>query len=250
MNQPSVPDAARAPALRGHVLRRVRVPVGSQILSIVVPDAASWRRKGVWTRGVERGGEPPYWTRIWLAAVASARLVDRCGDLSGHEVCDLGCGLGLPGTTAARSGAHVTFVDQAEHALAFARWNGARHARERAPREQRIDWARADVAGCFDMMLLADVTYRLLHHAPLLRQLDRCLAANGVVVHTDPVRDASSEFLRTVAQRYCVATARRLTTLADERGEIRIALAAREATSLQNWLSRCGGRLAWEVHQP
>src|SRR5205823_1340034 len=46
--------------------------------------------------------EPPYWAHLWSGAVVLAAAVPR----SARRVLELGCGLGLPGLTAARRGAH------------------------------------------------------------------------------------------------------------------------------------------------
>ena len=61
--------------------------------------------------------EPPYWAHLWSGAVVLAAAVPR----SARRVLELGCGLGLPGLTAARRGARVTFVDRVPAALAFVR---------------------------------------------------------------------------------------------------------------------------------
>src|SRR6266404_7100358 len=43
--------------------------------------------------------EPPYWAHLWSGAVVLAAAVPR----GARRVLELGCGLGLPGLTAARS---------------------------------------------------------------------------------------------------------------------------------------------------
>jgi len=96
-------------------------------------------------------------------------------------------------------------------------------------------------------MLLADVSYRSLHHGPLLQQIDRCLAPGGVVVHADPVRDEAVPFLDAMRQRGAVALARRSTSFGDQRGEVRLCLAASSRGALDAWLPRLGAGLSWEV---
>lgn len=246
MSGGTVQDAGKVPALRAYDLRRLRIPVGGVMVSVVVPDARTWRREGAWVAGVVRGGEPPYWTQVWLAAVAVARVLGRSGDLGGLALCDLGCGLGLPGIVAAGLGARVTFVDQEAGALAFAAWNGARHARGPSPSVLQLDWARDDLEGRFDVMVLADVTYRTCHHAPLLRQIERCLCADGVVLHADPERDESSAFLAMLRQRYEVGVSRRGTSFGEQSGDVRIGVAAARRDLVTAWFSRCGLAGSWE----
>jgi predicted nicotinamide N-methyase len=240
-----VQDAAMAAEFRGFTLRRLRIPVGGGVVSVVVPDAAAWRRDGTWVAGVVRGGEPPYWTRVWLAAVAAARLLARSGDLGGLEVCDIGCGLGIPGIVAASRGATVTFADQEAGALAFAGWNGLRQARAAPPRVQQLDWATEDLAGRFQVMVLADVTYRALHHAPLLRQIERGLADGGVVVHADPQRDESAVFLGRLRERLEVGVSLRATAFGEQSGEVRLSVAAARRETIAAWFARSGLDREW-----
>ena len=123
MTDATVPEARSDATLRKFALRRLRLPVGAGVLSLVVPDAGDWIRRGTWTAGRLRGGEPPYWVQIWPASLRLAQLVARRRGLGGVSVLDLGCGLGLPGIASARCGASVTFVDREADALAFAVWN-------------------------------------------------------------------------------------------------------------------------------
>ncbi|PSN10051.1 hypothetical protein C7293_29490, partial [filamentous cyanobacterium CCT1] len=192
-----VPAARQDPVLRRYPLRRLRLPVGAAQLSLVVPDERAWRREGSWTANVLRGGEPPYWLRVWPAAVAIARQLDRAAALMGVRVLDLGCGLGVPGVAAARAGAEVFFVDREADAVAFATWNAEANRAPAAPRAtgRALDWSRDAVPGPFDLVLLSDVSYHPAHHAPLQRQLARALAPTGCVVHADPGRELSSRFV-------------------------------------------------------
>jgi predicted nicotinamide N-methyase len=200
-----VPEAKQVPALRGFPLKRHDVPVGGRIYSLVLPDAQQWRREGEWVGAVLAGAEPPYWSRLWPAAIDVARLLARARGLSGVRVLDLGCGLGLPGIVAGSLGAHVTFVDRCESALAFASWNAATNVADGAfVTTQIVDWERADVEGVFDVIVLADVSYHASNHVPLLRQLGRCLAPGGLVVHGDPMRAESTSFLRHLSSSFVV----------------------------------------------
>lgn len=247
MKSGTVQDAGREPALRGYELRRLRIPIGGGVVSVVVPDATTWRRGGAGVAGVVRGGEPPYWTKVWLAAVAVSRMLARMGDLSGNRVCDLGCGLGLPGIVAAGLGASVTFVDQEAGALAFAGWNGAQHARGPLPSARRLDWACEDLQGRFDVMVLADVTYRACHHAPLLRQIERCLPAGGIVLHADPLREESDAFLVALRDRCEVGVSHRRTSFGEQSGDVRVCVAAADRDTLARGFARCGLQGSWEV---
>lgn len=227
------------PRLRRFGLRSVRFPLGAGILRLVVPDSAAWRRSGAWVGGVRHGGEPPYWCEIWPSAAAIARLWRRLGSLEGARVLDLGCGLGLPGIAAARQGAAVTFFDRQADALSFAEWN----ARRLGAPTSRVDsvcgqFGEAIPSSPFGLIAMADVTYRRSAHAALLQQLDGALAADGVIVHADPLRDESAAFLDDLELRFAVRRFVRRTALGERSVDVRIAIAARTADVAEGVVGR------------
>lgn len=232
----TVPAARRDPRLRRYPLRRLRLPMAGGTLSIVVPATAAWLHDGGWAAAAARGQEPPYWADVWPASVAIARWLARQPGLGGRRVLDLGCGLGVPGTAAARGGAEVTFADLHHDALAFAAFNAAAQG---APRERvrcvQHDWHGPTLPGQFDLVCLADVSYRPVHHAALLRHLREGLAADGLVVHADPFRRESDGFVAQLAREFAVHQDTCDTHFAEHRLPVRIALVARSVAALQAW---------------
>lgn len=238
---PGVPEARQDAALRRYPLRRLRLPVGAGQLSLVVPDERDWMRDGAWAPAVVRGKEPPYWVRIWPAALAAARAVARLGDLSDTRVLDLGCGLGVPGVQAAAAGAEVTFADLEPDALAFATWNArSQPGCGGEPAKVQVDWSRQVVPGTFDLLVLSDVSYRELHHRPLRAHLDATLASGGVALHADPHRDAAGEFLAGLGPSFAQASWSRTAELQERRADVRLTLLARDEVALSRWRERFG----------
>jgi predicted nicotinamide N-methyase len=232
----TVPEARSNPRLRRFGLRTLRVPLGKEVLALAVPDSRRWLREGRWVPAAERGAEPPYWVEIWPASLAVARLLVRKGDLADVQVLDLGCGLGVPGIAASSLGAEVTFADREEAALEFAQWNAsAVQAGVRTSRRQQLDWFRQDIAGRFDIVILADVTYARMHHGPLRRQLERCLAPAGVVVHADPGRPEAGEFLEGLGSEFSTIACLRETCTGTRRVDVRLVVASRNANALRPW---------------
>lgn len=235
LNSATVPAARCDPQLRRFPLRRLRIPLGNGCLSMVVPDATAWMREGEWAAATARGAEPPYWVRIWPASIALARLLWRRGALAGTRVLDLGCGLGVPGITACRAGASVTFADVQPSALAFASWNASRQGNPIQPAVRQFDWLRSDLAETFDLLLLADVSYRPLHHAALQRHVLGCLPSQGVVVHADPVRRESGAFVRWLRDNLSTIEVRTEVSFLEKRTEVRLCIASRAAEALAPW---------------
>jgi predicted nicotinamide N-methyase len=231
----TVPEARSNPVLRRFPLRRLRLPLGSGTMDLVVPDAQGWIRQGEWTGATLRGAEPPYWIQIWPAAVAVARLLTRIGSLVGKRTLDLGCGLGVPGIAAGRAGASVTFADRQPEALAFAGWNAARQPAAPAPSLHQVDWSREVVPGTFDLLLLSDVSYRPLHHPALKRHIAAVLDADGVVLHADPLRRESTPFVNWLGAEFATVCTQRRTHFLERTLDVRLVVATRSPQALGTW---------------
>ncbi len=233
MSEATVPAAKQDPVLRHYELRRARVPVPGGVLSLVVPDARAWARTGAGGQAPRRNAawEPPYWMQVWPAAVAAARAVVRLG-CRGLRVLDLGCGLGVPGVAAAANGARVVFADREADALAFAQWNAVRNSVEKDAATHRVDWARETVSGSFDVIVMADVSYRPLHHEPLRRHVATCVEPDGLVVHADPWRPESTPFLDWMRGAFAVQEEDCEVVFAERRTRIRVVIAARSWSRL------------------
>ena len=240
----TVPEALTHPRLRAYPLRRMRLPTAAGTLSLVVPDSGAWLRSAAGAARAgsvrpELGDEPPYWADVWPASVAIARWLCRRRDLAGTRLLDLGCGVGVPGAAAAMVGAQVTVADREPDALAFAEFNGrARPERPEFPaaRAVPLDWSRETLAGCFDVICLADVTYRPAHHLPIRRHLAQCLAADGLLVHADPFRRESDGFLQRLLDDYAGRQMEVSTHWASKRLPVRLTFAARHEADLERWL--------------
>ncbi len=231
----TVPEARQDAVLKRYPLRRLRIPLGTGSLSLVTPDAGAWVRQGTWTSATLRGAEPPYWVQIWPASVAVAQLLWRCGSLAGIRALDLGCGLGVPGIAAASLGADVTFADRERDALAFAEWNARRQGIATHVVARPLDWSREELQEPVDLLLLADVSYRPVHHAGLRRHVERCVAAGGVVVHADPGRRESTPFVHWMQEAMVAMVATRPTSFEHRRLSVRLCVAAGSAGVLERW---------------
>ena len=232
----TVPEARKQEQLRRYPLRRHRYPVAGGTLSVVAPDSGQWLHTGGWSRRAQLGAEPPYWADVWPASLAVARWLARRRDLEAKRVLDLGCGVGVAGCGALLRGASVTFADLEPDALAFAEFNGLATG---APRERierlQLDWHRQTAPTGFDLLLLADVTYRPVHHGPIRRHVEQCLAAGGLVVHCDPYRTETDSFLRSCDLRLAKRMIAGDTHFGDKRIPVRLTLMAACPEDLERW---------------
>jgi 2-polyprenyl-3-methyl-5-hydroxy-6-metoxy-1,4-benzoquinol methylase len=119
------------------------------------------------------------------------------GRLDGCRVLEVGCGLGLPGITAAVLGADVTLVDAEPAAAAFAAASAA--ANKVACATRVADLFHLDPAWRFDLVLAAEVAYDRARYPALAGALARHLGAGGVALVADGYRTDTRGFYRAVA---------------------------------------------------
>jgi predicted nicotinamide N-methyase len=145
----------------------------------------------------------PYWSVLWRSGTALARELDGMG-LDGRRVVELGCGLGVPSTVAARAGATVLATDVSREALQLVERNALLNDVELET--AKIDWSEPDdlvERGPFDIVLAADVLYERESVSPLLGLLPR-LAPEAWIA--DPGRPALEPFLSRAADRWSIET--------------------------------------------
>jgi predicted nicotinamide N-methyase len=138
----------------------------------------------------------PYWAELWDSALGVALTLERRDtfpwDPLTANVLDLGCGMGLSGTTAAALGARVLFADLEAPALLFARLNSLpAGARVRA---RRTDWRRDDLGERFDLILGADILYERKQWEHLEPFWRAHLAPHGSILLGEPGRPTGDLF--------------------------------------------------------
>lgn len=143
----------------------------------------------------------PYWAELWDSASGIAQfLVDHPELLPpGAQVLDLGCGMGLSGTTAAALGARVMFADLERPALLFARLNSLPFRHRIATRQ--LDWRRDRLGRRFDAILGADILYERKQWDYLEPFWRAHLAPGGFVLLGEPGRQTGDSFIKWIAAR-------------------------------------------------
>ena len=152
------------------------------------------------------------WWHVTPAAVGLAERLVETGDLVGKRVIELGCGLGLPGVTAALLGADVLFTDYMPEALELARENTRLNdLPERMVDFRVLDWESPPELPLFDIIMGTEILYDYFFHGSLLKLLQRIPAPSGVVLLADRKRLVVSRFIgRMLRSGFASAEARKL----------------------------------------
>jgi len=143
----------------------------------------------------------PYWAELWDSAMGLAQRLERSDGASVAclRVLDLGCGMGLSGTVAARLGAHVLFADLEAPALLFARLNSLPD--EAHVRTRRLNWCTDRLNEQFDIILGADIIYDCQQWPFLEPFFQHHLVSNGAVLLGEPGRQTGDAFPDWIVQR-------------------------------------------------
>lgn len=142
----------------------------------------------------------PYWAELWDSATGIAQYLIRTHDRSRPlSVLDLGCGMGLAGTVAARLGMDVLFADLEPPALLFARLNSLANAAR--VRTRRVNWQTDRLDERFDLILGADILYERKQWDFLEPFWRAHLAPGGHILLGEPGRQTGDLFINWIAPR-------------------------------------------------
>ena len=142
----------------------------------------------------------PYWADIWPS---SRVLAQRIAGVRGarKQLLELGCGMGLVASSAARAGFDVMATDYYEDALLFTQVNVFGNVGV-VPETRYVDWRSfpKDLEW-FDYVIASDVLYEK-EYAPLLADaFAQTLAQRGLGIVADPGRIGVEAFLAACGER-------------------------------------------------
>jgi predicted nicotinamide N-methyase len=136
----------------------------------------------------------PYWAELWDSALGIGQLLARRrAEFAGQSTMDLGCGMGLAGTVAARLGLRVLFADLEPPALLFAQLNSLHDAPR--VRTRRLNWQTERLNEQFDLILGADILYERKQWDFLESFWRAHLAPDGIVLLGEPGRQTGEMFV-------------------------------------------------------
>ncbi|MDX2246490.1 MAG: 50S ribosomal protein L11 methyltransferase [Bacteroidia bacterium] len=142
----------------------------------------------------------PYWADLWHSGIGLADYLLDSGICKGKTVLEIGCGLGLPGIAAARSGGQVLMTDYLPEALEVTRLIWKMNI-PIEPRLEVLDWRYPDPAMASDILLASDVVYEARNIEPLLEAFDVLLKPGGTIILSDPGRPLSRKFVESLAEK-------------------------------------------------
>jgi predicted nicotinamide N-methyase len=192
----------------------VEVDVGGRPIRLVRPESSDAL---ISEADYVRDERLPYWAELWPSALILARHVASL-DGTGRSLLELGCGVGLVATAAARAKFAVTATDYYTDALLFTSFNVARNS-GREPVVRELDWRSvpADL-GRFDVVVASDVLYEKHYPSLIADVIARALAPGGTALIADPGRIAAPELPGECAARGLIEECRAPTAF--DEGEI------------------------------
>ena len=142
----------------------------------------------------------PYWADLWPSARILAAHVATL-DGAGERFLELGCGMGLVSTVAARRGFEVTATDYYVEATEFALVNAWLNDGG-AVVGRHVDWRDMPTdLGRFQCVVASDVLYEPSHAELVAAAIDRTLASGGRAFVADPGRLAAPTFVSECGRR-------------------------------------------------
>jgi predicted nicotinamide N-methyase len=146
----------------------------------------------------------PYWAELWPSALALAEYILENGPVfAGRSVLEIGCGLGLSGIAASRSGANVLFTDYDTYALEYTKENYLRNFNQPA-RVSIMDWRQPQLAEKFDLIIGSDVLYEKRWLEPVFNLLRTLLKADGEAIIAEPGRSVARDFFQMLQKEDCI----------------------------------------------
>ena len=144
----------------------------------------------------------PYWAELWDSAAGVVELLPLFAvndDSRSTYVLDLGCGMGLAGTVAAKLGMRVLFADLEPPALLFAKLNSLPEAQRVEFR--RVDWRKDRLGQKFDLILGADILYERKQWDFLEPFWREHLKEDGTILLGEPGRQTGDLFQAWIATK-------------------------------------------------
>jgi len=139
----------------------------------------------------------PYWAELWPSSILMAEtIVERAKTLPKGTWVELGCGPGLPGIMAAKTGRQGISSDYLQEALWLSELNAHQNNCSKQISFQNIDWRSPPSTVKADWILAGDVAYESRNFNPLFHTFDQLLLPGGEIWIGEPGRPIADAFFQ------------------------------------------------------
>lgn len=135
----------------------------------------------------------PYWADLWHSAIGLAEFLIETRICEGKSVLEIGCGLGMAGVAAAKTGGKVILTDYIQDALDVAKLIWYMNLNQQ-PDLRILDWRKPSPELASDILLASDVAYEERNFKPLLEAFRVLLKPGGTILLSDPGRPLGKNF--------------------------------------------------------
>lgn len=185
-------------------LKEEHFAVGEQVIRILAPEPvalAAWYQQ---QRENAAPTPPPFWARVWPAAVGLAHYISRHSHyVAGRRVLELAGGLGLPSLVAARWAASVHCTDLYAEAVDLAGQSATINDISNLTAKQ-LDWFDLPEALTADVVLLSDINYEPHLFDHLYQVIERLIRQGATILLSTPQRLMAKPFIERL-MHWCVA---------------------------------------------
>lgn len=137
----------------------------------------------------------PYWAELWPCARAMSLFILQNPQLiNGHDVLELGCGLGLTTMALARCNPSSLVATDYEQGALDVTARNFEHNKLSAPELRLLDWRLPELERRFPLIVASDVAYEQRFFEPLVDLFRRHLSEGGEVLLAEPNRSVARSF--------------------------------------------------------
>ncbi len=175
----------------------VQLQVAHKTMALHIPDAAAMR-----TAFQMHGGEVPYWSQIWPAAIGLCNyLAVNEALIRNKQVIEIAAGIGLPSFFIADVAAHIYVSDVNAAAVACLKQNISMQKLQNVT-ATIADWRSITPNDLHrkDVLLLSDVNYHPDYFDALHALLQLCFKHAVTVILSTPMRTITPSFLIRLTQ--------------------------------------------------
>jgi len=148
----------------------------------------------------------PYWSELWPSSFALAEyILENQSVFKEKNILEIGCGLGLCGFAARKTGARIHFTDNDPIALYFTKRNYQRNFTDH-PDVYYLDWRGPYPKFRFDAIIGADILYEKRFFQPLFFLVETLLESGGHFIIAEPQRSIAKDFFELFASEKWIHT--------------------------------------------